>query len=251
MSSNTVLIYLAIYSFIGWLYESIICSMVNKRKIINRGFLIGPYVPIYGFGAVLVIQLFGNFSSLISIFIYSMIICTVIEYLTSVLMEKIFNAIWWDYSNFPFNYKGRISLYASILFGILSVILIKHAHPIFSNNISAIPVSIQNALSGIILIILLIDLILTLNAWINFNKHLKTLHTSLSNVQSSSIDKINQFVGNLITDEMADFSSGLVINIRNFNVTIKKNELRIISAFPKLKLKQYNSILTRIKKIIK
>ncbi|MCA0385306.1 MAG: putative ABC transporter permease [Firmicutes bacterium] len=251
MNINTVLICLFIYSFVGWLYESIICSMINERKIINRGFLIGPYVPIYGFGAVLVIQLFGNLSSLFQIFIYSMIICTTIEYITSVVMEKMFNAIWWDYSNFPFNYRGRISLYASTLFGFLSVILINHAHPIIINNISTLPVSIQNALSVIILIILLTDLILTLNAWTNFNNHLKTLHSSLNNVQSSNIDKINQFVGNLITDEMADFGGDLVINIRNFNVTIKKNELRLISAFPKLKLKQYNSILTRIKKIIK
>ena len=97
---ETWFLWLMIYSIIGWVYESTICS-IGHRKLINRGFLNGPYCPIYGTGAVLVLLFFAG----------ALVTCS-LEYLTSWLMEKLFHARWWDYSKRKFNIGGRVCLNA-------------------------------------------------------------------------------------------------------------------------------------------
>ena len=83
-----------IYSFIGWLLE-VVCKIIEKRKFINRGFLIGPICPIYGFGVLFIITLIGeNQGDYLAIFLKSIFICSILEYMTSFLMDKLFNARW-------------------------------------------------------------------------------------------------------------------------------------------------------------
>ena len=94
MSLVTSFIYLAIYSLLGWILESIYCSILFK-KLTNRGFLTGPFCPIYGFGSIFIL-LFISFLPQ-NIFIVSLgglFISTLLEYLTSVVMEKIFKTRW-------------------------------------------------------------------------------------------------------------------------------------------------------------
>lgn len=87
-----------IYSMIGWTIE-VLLQFIEKKRLINRGFLIGPYCPIYGFGAVVMTLILDKYQdNLIILFGMSMLICTVLEYLTSYIMEKLFKARWWDYS---------------------------------------------------------------------------------------------------------------------------------------------------------
>ena len=107
-----------IYSFFGWIFECIYCSSIEK-KWNNRGFLFGPLCPIYGVGALWIIILYKIFCfTTIELFLVSFFGSMVLEYGTSFLLEKLFHARWWDYSNLPLNLHGRISLFTGIGFGL-------------------------------------------------------------------------------------------------------------------------------------
>ena len=112
---ETWFLWLMIYSVIGWVYESTICS-IGQRKLINRGFLNGPYCPIYGTGAVLVLLVLGRIQNPVLLFFAGAVLTCSLEYLTSWLMEKLFHARWWDYSKRKFNIGGRVCLIGAIVF---------------------------------------------------------------------------------------------------------------------------------------
>ncbi len=133
-----ILTYFIIYSFLGWIMESVIRSVIEK-KIINTGFLIGPLCPIYGIGAIIIIAFLNQFQyNLILLFIIATIVLTLWEYLVGVLLEKTFHTKYWDYSNQKFNFQGRVCLTNSIFWGILSLIFIKFIHPFVNQMISYI-----------------------------------------------------------------------------------------------------------------
>lgn len=125
---ETWFLWLMIYSVIGWVYESTICS-IGQRKLINRGFLNGPYCPIYGTGAVLVLLVLGRIQNPVLLFFTGAVLTCSLEYLTSWLMEKLFHARWWDYSKRKFNIGGRVCLIGAVVFGAFSVVLILVLHP--------------------------------------------------------------------------------------------------------------------------
>lgn len=119
---NVVLL-LIIYSFLGWIVECTYC-VLGTGVWINRGFLYGPFIPIYGFGAVLVLGAINYLpNNIFIIFLGSIIITSILEYLTSYLMELLFHTRWWDYSELPFNLNGRICLLNSLLFGVAFVVV--------------------------------------------------------------------------------------------------------------------------------
>lgn len=118
-----------IYSFAGWIMETLWVSWCNKR-LVDRGFLIGPYCPIYGFGALLIVLLLNKLSfNPILVFLMTVFVCGALEYFASWIMEKIFKARWWDYSNVKFNLKGRICLKNLIAFGIMGLAVIYVINP--------------------------------------------------------------------------------------------------------------------------
>lgn len=117
------------YSFIGWLIELFVFIFSDKR-VVNRGFLIGPYCPIYGFGSIFIIFCLSHaIAHPIMVLASAAIICATIEYITSYIMEKLFHARWWDYSKDPFNLNGRITLLNTFLFGVLGMTLIYIVNP--------------------------------------------------------------------------------------------------------------------------
>lgn len=128
------------YSVIGWIFEVISCSILQKKLVINRGFLLGPYCPIYGFSALLMIFLLKLYlDDPIVLFIMATIICTVMEYFTSYIMEKLFKARWWDYSEKKFNLNGRVCLENSCLFGLLGLFLMYIMNPFYVKLLSNLP----------------------------------------------------------------------------------------------------------------
>lgn len=127
------------YAFLGWCME-VICKLIQTGKFINRGFLIGPYCPIYGWGALIITVLLKKYSyDPIILFVMSTILCSFIEYFTSYFMEKRFHARWWDYSNKKFNINGRVCLETLIPFGILGVIIMYVTNPILMKGYEMIP----------------------------------------------------------------------------------------------------------------
>ena len=126
-----VFILFIIYSFIGWLIE-VVYTYLHYHKLSNRGFLIGPICPIYGIGGLLLIVLLSKYiNDPISIFLMSIVLFAILEYLVSFLMEKIFHARWWNYSDRKFNINGRVCLETIIPFGVLGLITMYFIHPFF------------------------------------------------------------------------------------------------------------------------
>ena len=125
------LLYLMIYSFLGWCCECVYCS-IGQKKLVNRGFMTGPFCPIYGFGALGIIYFLTFLPDSVSIvFLGSMFIASLLEYITGATMEKIFHTRWWDYSEHRFNLNGHVCLLNAVLFGILGVALKFDLHPTF------------------------------------------------------------------------------------------------------------------------
>jgi uncharacterized membrane protein len=201
-----------IYSFIGWTIEVINCS-VREKKFVMRGFLIGPYCPIYGTSALLMILLLNRHSDdLLVLFTISLVIASLLEYVTSYLMEKIFNVRWWDYSDKKFHINGRVCLENSILFGILGIVLILFIHPYIINIIDNINSTLILFLSIFIAIIMILDTIIS--------------YTIISKIK---ID---------ITTIYKDYTE--IIDNKVWEM-LKNNSIfrkRILNAFPKLKIRK-------------
>ncbi len=150
-------LYFIIYSMIGWFME-VCVSLWNKHKFINRGFLIGPYCPIYGWGSLAIILVVGqNTSDVLAVFLKAILICSLLEYFTSYFMEKIYNVRWWDYSNKKFNINGRICLETMVPFGILALLIIYVVHPIIIKFVGLLSPLALIIVSTLIFIIYFVD----------------------------------------------------------------------------------------------
>lgn len=160
---NLVQYFLAfmIFSFVGWLYESILYT-IQEKKWISSGFLFGPYCPIYGGGAVAMVFVFyGRVENTLMLFFGGMILATVLEYITAVVIENCFHKKWWDYSKIKFNFQGRICLLGAVAFGTMCMLLCKFIQPSFEDIINKIPENVQFWSAVILAIVFLIDYIIT------------------------------------------------------------------------------------------
>lgn len=199
-----------IYSVTGWIIE-VIATYPDTKCFVNRGFLIGPYCPIYGNCAIAMILLLHNVTNPILLFILSIIICSVGEYVTSYLMEKIFHARWWDYTKNKFNINGRICLVNSLAFGVLGFLLIKFVNPFVVGLITKLSPTIMNILFYTILILFLIDNV------ISFKVIFKIKNMSVKYVHLDNTKEITEKVKKILSD----------------NVLAK----RVFKAFPNIRFK--------------
>lgn len=155
------------YAMFGWIIESL-CKTVFTRKFVNSGFLTGPFCPIYGFGALLVIQSSSIVESaypdaniavriIISVLL-AILFTTLLEYLTGTLMELLFDSKWWDYSQKRFNVHGRVCLEYSLYWGILSYVMLALIDPHISVYVHTLPIGIKSSLVYVLIIYFLVDL---------------------------------------------------------------------------------------------
>ena len=171
------------YSFLGWLIE-VVGKLIEQKKFINRGFLIGPYCPIYGTGAILITFLLKKYTEdPIALFIMAIVICGILEYLTSYFMEKIFHARWWDYSKRKFNINGRVCLNTIIPFGLLGMFIIYVSNPFLIEKIQMLPELVLNIVFWTILAIYLIDNIVSTNVISYVGKTTKEFGKNLDNTE--------------------------------------------------------------------
>lgn len=167
--------YFYIYSVLGWVAETIYCS-VGQRSFAERGFLNGPYCPIYGFGAIIILQaLYPYTDHPAIIFLLGMVLTSALEYMVSVLMEKLFHMRWWDYSEHRFNLNGRVCLLNSTLFGILCLILTMVIHPFLETVMSKAPFLWIEVAVAIFTVGMAIDLIFSVRATLRLGHHLDRL----------------------------------------------------------------------------
>lgn len=172
-SVSIYFLYFVILSILGWVME-VTLQLIQKHKFSNRGFLVGPYCPIYGCGGVLItLTLTSLEQHPIALFSTAILICGVLEYLTSYLMEKIFNARWWDYSKNRFNINGRVCLETIIPFGVLGLLLIYIINPFIFNNLAKIPTNILNIIAIVVAVLFALDLIISFTVISNVRKAAK------------------------------------------------------------------------------
>ena len=166
-----------IYSIIGWILE-VITVFIETKKIINRGFMLGPYCPIYGYSSIIMIFYLNHYKdNPLTVFLLAVIICSFVEYLISYIMEKLFSARWWDYSHRKFNIN-------------VGVILVYIANPFFTEILSKVN---KNTLTiiGIILIILFVsDLITSLIVTFNLKSKIKSLNIDVTEELNKKIKEL-------------------------------------------------------------
>lgn len=181
---SQLVISFALYSLLGWACESTYCS-IPAKKFINRGFLNGPFCPIYGVGALLVIFLLRPFTkNIIILFIFGVLVTSVVEYITSVLLEKLFHTTWWDYSKRKFNIKGRVCLKNSLLFGVLSVLLLHFINPFIERLEGWIPESLLPVIAFVFLFYFITDSVMTVRSILAMNGKLDELEKVLDDLKA-------------------------------------------------------------------
>ena len=200
-----------IYSFLGWIVE-VIANLIENKKFINRGFLIGPYCPIYGVGLLIIINFLKSYvNSYIIVFVMSMFICMTLEYLTSYVMEKLFNARWWDYSDKKFNINGRVCLETTIPFGLGGMAIMYIVNPVIQKVLNLFSNNVLIIISSILFLIFLTDLIISLIVI------LKVKDISFKKIKDNT-EEINRKVKDYLMNKS-------ILN------------KRLIESFPRLKLK--------------
>lgn len=178
------------YSFMGWLME-ICLTLVQERKFINRGFLIGPICPIYGIGCVLILLLLNKYhGEPVTLFFMAIIICSILEYTTSYLMEKIFKNRWWDYSNFKYNINGRICLETMIPFGFLSLVMYYGINPFLISTFSSIPLTILKYSVIAMICITFLDIIFSFNVILNLKNISNSLRCDSTEVITKKVKEV-------------------------------------------------------------
>ena len=220
--------YFIVYAFLGWVCEDIYCG-IGKRKFINRGFLYGPYCPIYGFGALLVIYpLLMVSKHPIVVFIFGMVLTSILEYITSFVMEKLFATRWWDYSNHRFNIEGRVCLFNAFLFGLGGIAFTYVINPFVVFLLSKLSITILRIISLIFFTIFIIDVVITI----------RTLYqVKVSTIKFKSRD-VTAEITKLIREELTkkrDIKTNFFVR-------------HMLNAFPWINLSDYNNPLSKLKR---
>lgn len=243
------------YSFMGWAYESLVCSAAQK-KLVNRGFLNGPVCPVYGFGALACIfLLYQRLDNVFALFLAGMLLTCTVEYITAVLLEKLFHAKWWDYSNYRFNLNGRVSLLGAVVFGVLSVLLVRYVHPVVGGAVARMPDGLRTALSFVLLMLVLSDLYVTVRHLMRLNDRLKEIQAAINGFLKQYAKRAGELKDALLDKkdvlldkfEESEFYSDRIKALFNLN---RIQNTRIIRAFPRLRLFNYNDAFQKLKNIL-
>lgn len=146
-----------VYSILGWFIESVYMSICNK-KITNRGFVTGPFCPIYGIGALTVYFLLRRFSGdYLILYVLGCVIPTALEYITAQIMLGVFGEVWWDYHDKPYNYKGIICLESTIAWGLYTVILFKVLHRVVEAIVDSYSFGVGRVIGTLVLTAFTLD----------------------------------------------------------------------------------------------
>ena len=256
------LFYFIIYSFLGWICETIYCSIIDKQYV-NRGFLKGPFCPIYGTGALIVVILLSPFSdNIIMLYLTAMIFTSILEYTTGFLLETIFHLKWWDYSNYKFNIKGRVCLLNSILFGILSVFTIKIINPILVELTKGISINFIIWTCHILIVYFVADAAVTVSRVLQLGSKLKEMSALFEEIKEKSENykgllqqNLSRFDEIVVQDNEAiahakEQVSKVKLKLENVILKNKSVNKRIIKAFPNIKSLKYQQSLDKLKEEI-
>lgn len=234
--------YFIIYSIGGWIVESIYRSICDK-KIINSGFMYGPYCPIYGFGTLIMILLLKDLrGSITLLFIVSFVVLSFWEYIVAIYLEKVYHAKYWDYSKSRINIKGRICLLNSVYWGILGIVFTLIIHPFTVKHAVEIPVNIVFYFDIIVGTIMIIDFIIS-------SIKTRTISTKLAKVKELS-EKIKSKISiskqnnkNKKLEESETSIENLQLQHNKLKIALYKQLSRMKKVFPTMQFDSANKFL--------
>ena len=253
-----IIMYFITYSFLGWGMESIFRSICEK-KVINTGFLKGPFCPIYGVGAIIMLLFLKRFeNNLVILFIISIVVLTIWEYLVGVLLEKLFHTKYWDYSKNKFNFQGRICLMNSIFWGILGVVFVKYIHPFIENLLNKIDIQILIFVYVILGIVMLVDAIVSVVKIKNIKATLEKIEKLNNEIKEKLRELAEEGIAKKVNKEEMQTNNKIDIleNIQNLIEQLKyrrnktilrlyKNVYRLKKAFPAINTNEITEVLNK------
>lgn len=187
-----IISWLIIYSFLGWVWETSYVSF-KAGKFINRGFVNGPVCTIYGFGAVFIYMALKPVSgNLAFLFVGGLIVATLLEYFTAVLMECIFHTSWWDYSDKKLNFQGRICLGASLGWGCASVIFFRILHPAVEDFVELYPRLVGEVAICCLTVLYAADFIYSAASAFRLHDKISVLERGMEALQGEFLVKLNR-----------------------------------------------------------
>lgn len=239
-SPITLLWLFVIYAFLGWCLE-VVYATVHTGKFVNRGFLNGPYCPIYGIGMIIVIILLMPFKvNLLLFFVGSVILTTLLEFVTGLILEMIFNQKWWDYTMEPFNLKGYVCLGQSLVWGIACIFVIYILQPFVDSFINIMSGDIGKIVLLLFWIIFLSDIIITVTALFKVKKYSRILDDVGEKIKlmSDSVGK-NISDGTISAMKLGDKNMQELENLKERYQVISNKYIfgyrRLVKAFPSLR----------------
>lgn len=237
------------YSFVGWMYESILVSC-QQHRLVNRGFLNGPLCPIYGTGAILGVAILGNVRNPIIIFLISMMGATILEYTTSWGMEQLFHARWWDYSNFRFNLQGRVCLLGALIFGLGGVGVVLGSQPYVERVTDMIPLPMLHTLVTVLALITIIDLVVTVTGMLEFEQVLDSVAQVVQDVAARA-GGTWQRGSSAVSDRMRELSQDTIERLRwAANGVINAQQKRMLKSFPKFQVPDRQDIIDSLRELM-
>ena len=220
-----------LYSFLGWLIETV-GGLFTTKKFINRGFLVGPYCPIYGTGVILITLLLSKYKDdPVTLFFLSGLLCGTLEYITSYIMEKIFKSRWWDYSSMRFNINGRICLETLVLFALAGLLILGITNPFFESLIIKIPNLALHIISGISFVLFIVDCVFSLNIM----NSIKKIKVTVTNQVKDNTDEISTKVKAIIMEKSASYKRLISAFPQAFASKIKEGKEKIEKTAEKVK----------------
>lgn len=218
-----------IYSVIGWCCE-VAFAALKEGRFVNRGFLFGPYCPIYGFGVSFVLSCLNPIKdNFIILFLGSFLLTSVLEFITGYCLEKLFHQRWWDYSNEKFNIKGYVCLRFSVMWGLACLIVVDIVHPSIERLISYIPVNAGIIVLALCIAVYISDFIATVIGINNMSKYMKLLKQTaehLNNISSSMGENISDS-----TLALAKNANNIKDSIKTKNEKLKQQREKLIERY--------------------
>ncbi len=251
-----ILAYFLIYSFIGWILESVLKTILEK-KFVNSGFLYGPFCPIYGIGAIIMYLGLGEFKeSPILVFILGFLILSIWEYIVGWGLEKVFNTKYWDYSQNKFNIKGRVCLLNSLIWGILGIIFTYIVHPFIESKITQIPEGIILYILIVVYTYLIIDATISIikirNITIKVEKIREIGETIKEKLEKlEELKKIGEGAKQSNLESLQTIINDLKLKQKKLRLKLYKHVYRLKRAFPTMKSEVISQILNDKIKILK
>ena len=196
----------------------------------------------------MILVLDGRTNNMLVLFVASALLTCTLEYLTSFLLEKLFHAKWWDYSARRFNLNGRVSLAGALVFGVLSVLVIRFVHPFVRELTAGLPSDARIAAAALILTALTADTLITVRHVLVLNGRLYEIQCAINGFLAEQVKRAEELRNSLLESfEQSEFYNERIKTLVGLN---RQHNIRLLRAFPRLRSLKYNDAMEKLKETL-